>query len=90
MVVAASVLLLLLLLYTLFAGYVPARQRAARLEAELKSLYAREAELHARLAEQEDSQGRERRVKALTAERDALARRVQELERELAAGRGRR
>ena len=90
MVVAASALLAVLLLYTLFSGYIPAKQRIARLEAELKELYAREAELQNKLAQQE--QGRaigERQLRTLTAERDLLSQRLQELERQLGAARRR-
>ena len=39
--VVASVLLAALLAYTLFAGYLPAKQRIVKLERELKDLYAR-------------------------------------------------
>jgi septal ring factor EnvC (AmiA/AmiB activator) len=89
--VAASVLLAALLGYTLFAGYLPAKQRIVRLERELKELYAREAELQGRLAQQEQRHAlRERQLPALTSERDALARRLEELERQLAVMRGRR
>ena len=89
--VAASVLLAGLLAYTLFAGYLPAKQRYARLERELKELYAREAELQTRLAQSEQRHAvRDRELSGVTAERDAMVRRVDELERELAAARGRR
>lgn len=76
-IVAASVLLALLLLYTLFAGYLPARQRIVQLEAELRGLYTREAELQTRLAQHE------RQLSTLAAERDALQRRVDALQRQL-------
>jgi septal ring factor EnvC (AmiA/AmiB activator) len=89
--VAASVILAGLLAYTLFAGYLPAKQRSARLERELKDLYAREAEIHTKLAQNEQRHAlRERQLSAATAERDALARRLEELEREVAASRNRR
>lgn len=91
MLVAASVLLVALLLYLLFAAYLPAKQRVARLESELRELYRREAELQTRLAQGEQRHGvREQQVTAMTAERDALVRRLEDLERELAATRGRR
>lgn len=69
LLVAASALFAALLAYTLFAGYLPAKQRIERLEAELRAVYQREAQLQT--------------------ERDALTRRVETLERELAAARRR-
>jgi septal ring factor EnvC (AmiA/AmiB activator) len=90
LLVVASVLLAALLAYTLFAGYLPAKQRIARLERELKDLYAREAELQTKLAQGEQRHAlRERQLQAVTTERDALGRRLDELERELAAARRR-
>jgi len=89
--VTASALLAALLAYTLFAGYVPAKQRIGHLERELKDLYAREAELQTKLAQTEQRHAaRERQLSSVTTERDAIARRLDELERELAAARGRR
>jgi septal ring factor EnvC (AmiA/AmiB activator) len=86
--VAASVVLLLLVLYVLFVGYVPSKQRVAGLEAELKDLYKREAELQTRIAQQDQRYAlRERQVSALTSERDTLIRRLEELEKLLAAAR---
>jgi type II secretory pathway component PulM len=85
--VVAGVLLAVLLGYTLFFGYLPAKQRIVRLELELKDLYAREAELQTKLAQGEQ---RQRQLSAAAAERDAIARRLEDLERELAAARGRR
>jgi septal ring factor EnvC (AmiA/AmiB activator) len=82
--VAASVLLLLIVLYLFFGAYLPAKQRLARLESELKEIYGREAQLQTQLAQQEKTYGmREQQVKALSAERDALTKRMEELEREL-------
>ena len=86
--VAASLLLFALLVYVLFASYLPAKQRIAGLESELKEVYAREAALQNRLATQDSRTGRDQ-VSGLRAERDALARRIQELERELTAARNR-
>jgi cell division protein FtsB len=83
--VAASLLLFALLLYVMLAGYLPAKQRIAGLESELKEVYAREAALQNRLATQDSRGGRDQQVSALRAERDALARRIQDLERELTA-----
>lgn len=85
--VAASFVLLLLVLYVLFVGYLPSKQRIAGLEAELKDLYKREAELQTRIAQLERSAIRERQI---TSERDALLRRLEELEKQLAAARGQR
>jgi predicted nucleic acid-binding Zn-ribbon protein len=87
MLVVASGLFAVLLLYVLFVGYLPAKQRMAGLERELRELYVREAELQTRLQQQAL---RERQVVALSAERDALVKRLEALERELAAPRRRR
>ena len=86
--VAASVVLFLLVLCVLFVGYVPSKQRVAGLEAELKDLYKREAELQTRIAQQDQRYSlRERQVSQLTSERDTLIRRLEELEKQLAAAR---
>ena len=91
LLVAASVLLAVLLAYTLFVGYLPAKRRVASLERELRDLYSREAQLHSKVAQSEQRHAqREQRLRAISAERDALARRLQELERELGAVRGQR
>jgi len=91
LIVVAAVLLAGLLAYTVFAGWVPTKQRMTRLEAEMKDVYAREAALQTRLAQQEQrSTMREQQLNALRSERDELARRVEDLERELAAARARR
>ncbi len=84
LLVIASLALAALLAYTLFVGYLPAKQRIAGLERELRDVYAREADVDTRHAQ------RDRQLQAVTAERDALALRVVELERELAAVRNRR
>jgi Mitochondrial ATP synthase B chain precursor (ATP-synt_B) len=90
MLVAASVLLLAITLYLFFGAYLPAKQRLARLELELKQVYAREAQLQTRLAQQDKLYAlRQQQTTALTTERDTLARRLEEMEKELAA-RGRR
>jgi len=86
--VLASVVLLLLVLYVLFVGYLPSKQRVAGLEAELKNLYKREAELQTRIAQQDQRYAlRERQLSALTSERDTLIRRLEELEKQLRAER---
>ena len=91
LIVVAAVLLAGLLAYTVLAGWVPTKQRMTRLEAEMKDVYAREAALQTRLAQQEQrSTMREQQLNALRSERDELARRVEDLERELAAARARR
>jgi septal ring factor EnvC (AmiA/AmiB activator) len=91
LLVAASVLLLVIVLYLFFGAYLPAKQRLARLEAELQQVYAREADLQSQLDQQKKAQAlRERQGSALSAERDGLARRIEELEKELAAARGRK
>ena len=84
MLVAASLLFAVLLLYVLFVGYLPTKQRVLGLERELRELYVREAELQTRLQQQAL---RERQLAALSAERDALIKRLEALERELAAAR---
>jgi len=87
MLVAASVLFAVLLLYVMFIGYLPAKRRMASLEVELKELYQHEAELQTKVQAQAQ---RERQLATLSAERDALAKRVDALERELVAARRRR
>lgn len=82
LLVAGSVLLVVLLLYVLFGAYVPTKKRVALLEAELKEVYLREAELQTRLAQQE--QASLLREKALATERDELVRRADDLQRQLA------
>ena len=87
--VVAGVLLLVLLGYTLVGGYLPAKRRVAELERELRDVYAREAALHSRVTQNEQRHAsREQQLLALGVERDALARRLEEIERELAAARG--
>lgn len=84
--VAASVLLASLLLYVLVAGYLPTKQKVGGLEQELRSLYRRESELQTKLNQQEQRAAlRERQLAALSAERDLLVKRLDALERELAA-----
>jgi septal ring factor EnvC (AmiA/AmiB activator) len=86
LLVAGSGLLVALLLYVLFAALVPAKQRIASLEAELKEVYAREAALQTKLAQQEQRHSlRDQQMTALVAEREALARRLEAVQRELAA-----
>jgi septal ring factor EnvC (AmiA/AmiB activator) len=90
LLVAASVLMLVIVLYLFFGAYLPAKQRLARLEGELKEVYGREAQLQTRLAQQEKVHAvREQQTTAMSAERDALAKRIDELERELVRARRR-
>ena len=83
LLVAGSTILVAVLLYVLFGAYLPAKERVARLEAELKQVYVREAELQTKLAQLE--QRAALRENAVTAERDELARRLDELQRQLPA-----
>jgi septal ring factor EnvC (AmiA/AmiB activator) len=84
--VAASGLLVALVAYLLFGAYLPTKKRIARLEAELKDVYGREAQLQTRIAKDaEKGSQREQQLSAFTVERDALAKRVDELEKEIAA-----
>jgi septal ring factor EnvC (AmiA/AmiB activator) len=88
LLIAASAVLAVLVLYVVFAGFLPAKERAEGLEAELRALYGQEAKLHERLAQMEQQQiQREAQLRALRAERDELARRVAELEQRLGVGR---
>jgi septal ring factor EnvC (AmiA/AmiB activator) len=87
-IVAGSLLTLGLLFYTLFVGYVPAKRRVASLEHELRQLYTREAELQTKVAQDEQRHAlREQQLIAIGAEREALAHRLEELERQLSATR---
>jgi type II secretory pathway component PulM len=91
LLVAASTLLLAITVYLFFGAYLPAKQRLARLEAELKQLYGRETQLQTRLDQQQKAHAlREQQANAWSSERDQLTRRVEELERELASTRARR
>lgn len=83
MLVASSLLLLGLLLYLMFVSYLPAKQRIIGLERELREVYAREATLQVRLAQSDPAQ-RDQQLLSLRAEREALVRRIERLERELA------
>ena len=88
LLVAGSALLVIVLLYVLFAAYLPAKQRITSLEAELKDLYAREAALQNMLAQQEHRHAlRDQQMTALVAEREALAQRLEDVQRELAGRR---
>jgi len=79
-----------ILVYTLLGAYIPAKRRAASLEKELRALYAQEAELHTKVAQNENRQTlRDQQLIAVTRERDALARKLQEVQRELEAMRRR-
>src|SRR5205085_8922253 len=89
--VVASVALLAITLYLFFGAYLPAKQRLARLESELKQVYARESQLQTKLDQQSKTYAvGAQQVTALSGERDALARRIEELEKELAARGGKK
>jgi hypothetical protein len=88
LIVAGSALLVVLFLYVLFAAYVPTKQRVVLLEAEIKEIYAREAALQTKMAQQDQRTAlRDQQMAALVAERDALARRLEEAQRALTAAR---
>ena len=90
LLVIGSAMLALLLFYVFFAAYLPAKQRIARLEAEIKDVYAREAALQTQLEQQAQREAaRERQAQAISAERDALARRLETLQREISTRRRR-
>jgi septal ring factor EnvC (AmiA/AmiB activator) len=85
MLTAATTVLALLLVYVVFSAYVPATERVVRLETELRQIYAREADLLKRLAEQEErAAALERQVTALEGERARLAAQLVEVLRERA------
>jgi hypothetical protein len=89
--VGASVLLVIVLTSTLFLDYLSAKRRMVALERELRDLYAREAELHTKLEQNEQRQAlHEQQLITITSERDALARRLEEVERQLGIARGQR
>jgi type II secretory pathway component PulM len=91
LVVAGSAILAFLFLYVLFAAYMPAKQRVARLEAELKEVYAREAALQTKAVQQEGRMAlRDQQLKDLAAQRDALARQLEEARRTLSRPAARR
>jgi predicted Holliday junction resolvase-like endonuclease len=83
LLVAGSLLLVVLIVYVVFGAYVPTKQRVALLEAELKQVYHREAELQTKLLQEEQASAL--REKALATERDELVRRADDLQRQLAA-----
>ena len=83
LLVAGSAILVAILLYVIFGAYLPEKERVAKLEAELKQVYLREAELQTKLALQEQRVALGER--AAIAERDELARRLEELQSQLPA-----
>ncbi len=90
MLVASSVLFLALLLYVMFVSYLPTKQRVAHLETELKEVYAREVALQTRMTQQDQrAVQRDQQLSALRAEREALSRRIDELEKQLGVTRRR-
>ena len=84
--VGACVLLLGLVGYLLFGAYMPSKQHIAQLEAEIRDVSAREALLRSQIGQQGKEHAlREQQLAAVTAERDALTKRMEELEAELSA-----
>lgn len=91
LLISAALVLAVVLTYVLLGAYIPGRQRMAGLEAEIKEVYQKEAELQTQLAQSLQRNALlQQQVTALTAERDALAQRTQELEQQLTAVRTRR
>ncbi len=91
LLVAAALALAVLLAYVLLGAYIPSRQRLAGLEAEIKEVYQKEADLQAQLAQSLQRIALlQQQVTALTAERDGLLQRAQALEQELTTARKRR
>ncbi len=91
LLIAAALVLLIMLVYVLFGAYLPSQQRVAGLEAELKDVYQKEAELQTQLAQAlQKGAALQQQIARLTAERDVLLRRTQELEQELRKHGGRR
>ena len=81
--IIASAALTALFGYVLLGSYLPAKQRMSALEAEIKEVYRKEVALQTRLAQSlQRIAFLEQQIAALAAERDALARRGQELEKE--------
>jgi septal ring factor EnvC (AmiA/AmiB activator) len=90
LLIIAALVMALLLAYVLLGAYLPAKQRMTGLEAEIKQVYQKEVELQTQLAQSlQRIAFLEQRITALTAERDALARRTQELEQQLSRRRRR-
>ena len=84
LLIASALVLLVMLVYVLLGAYLPSRQRLADLEAELRGVYQKEAELQTQLAQALSKTAvLQQQIAALTAERDALVRRAQELEQGL-------
>lgn len=84
--VAATLVLACMVAYVLFGAYIPAQQRMARLEKEIREVYKREADLHLQLAQSgQRMTALQKQVAALRAERDSLAERLRRTEAELTA-----
>jgi septal ring factor EnvC (AmiA/AmiB activator) len=82
--IAASVILAILLVYVVVGAYMPSRQHAAGLEAEIREVYRKEAALQAQLDQTLKRAGLlEKQLSALASERDALVLRIRDLERAL-------
>ena len=92
LLIAAALVLAALLTYVVLGAYLPSRQRMARLDAEIRDAYQKEARAQTDLAQTLQRETiLQQQVRALSAERDGLLKRARELEQELATlRRGRR
>src|SRR5574337_1391875 len=86
LLIAAALVLAGVLAYVLLGAYIPSRHRMAGLEAEIKEVYQKEADLQTQLARSlQRNELLQQQLAALAAERAGLVRLTQELEQELAA-----
>ncbi len=84
LLIAASVILAVLLVYVVVGAYMPSRQHAAGLEAEIREVYRNEADLQGQLDQAlKRADQLQKQLSALASERDALVLRVRDLERAL-------
>ena len=68
LLIASALVLLVMLVYVLLGAYLPSRQRLADLEAELRGVYQKEAELQTQLAQALSKPGHELQHRFSTAE----------------------
>jgi hypothetical protein len=81
LLIAAALVLAALLTYVVLGAYLPSRQRMARLEAEIRDAYQKEAQAQTDLAQALQREATlQQQINALTAERDALLKRARDLE----------
>src|SRR2546425_12332914 len=86
LLVVAALVMASLLAYVLFGAYIPTRQRMAGLEAEIKEVYQKEAQLQTQLARSlQKNTLLQQQLTALAAEREGLVRHAQALAQGLAA-----